>query len=52
MLMRGQVQASIQFLKLLITDCDKFNGVTVFPGTHLHGLYPVKIEQLTIKRSV
>ena len=37
------------FLKLLITDCDKFNGVTVFPGTHLHGLYPVKNRTIDYK---
>jgi ectoine hydroxylase-related dioxygenase (phytanoyl-CoA dioxygenase family) len=30
------------FLKLFITDCDLYNGITVYPGTHLHGLYPVK----------
>ena len=37
------------FLKLLITDCDKYNGVTVFPGTHLHGLYPVKNRTIDYK---
>ena len=37
------------FLKLLITDCDKFNGITVFPGTHLHGLYPVKNRTIDYK---
>lgn len=37
------------FLKLLITECDKYNGITVFPGTHLHGLYPVKNRTIDYK---
>ena len=39
------------FLKVFLTDCDNYNGMTVFPGTHLHGLYPVKIELLIFQRS-
>jgi len=37
------------FLKLLLTDCDNYNGVTVYPGTHLHGLYPVKNRTIDYK---
>ena len=37
------------FCKILLTDCDNFNGVTVYPGTHLHGLYPVKNRSINYK---
>ena len=30
------------FVKLLLTDVDKHNGITVYPGTNLQGLLPVK----------
>ena len=30
------------FVKLFLTDVDKFNSVTMYPGTNLQGLLPVK----------
>lgn len=30
------------FVKLFLTDVDQFNGVTMYPGTNLQGLLPVK----------
>ena len=26
----------------MLTDADQYNSITVYPGTHLHGVYPVK----------
>lgn len=40
------------FLKVFLTDCDEYNGMTVFPGTHLHGLYPVKNRTLNLPEGV
>ena len=40
------------FLKIFLTDCDKYNGMTVFPGTHLHGLYPVKNRTLHLPEGI
>jgi hypothetical protein len=40
------------FLKIFLTDCDQYNGMTVFPGTHLHGLYPVKNRTLNLPEGV
>lgn len=30
------------FVKLFLTDVDKFNGITMYPGSNLQGLLPVK----------
>jgi ectoine hydroxylase-related dioxygenase (phytanoyl-CoA dioxygenase family) len=40
------------FLKIYLTDCDDYNGMTVFPGTHLHGLYPVKNRTLHLSDDI
>ena len=40
------------FVKVFLSDCDKFNGITVFPGTHLHGLYPVRNRTLNLPENV
>ena len=40
------------FVKLFLTDCDDYNGMSVYPGTHLHGLYPVKNRTLNLPDNV
>ena len=40
------------FLKIFLTDCDNYNGMTVFPGTHLHGLYPVRNRTLDLPEGI
>ena len=40
------------FVKLFLTDCDDYNGMSVYPGTHLHGLYPVKNRTLNLPNNV
>ena len=30
------------FAKTFFTDCDQYNGVTVYPGSHLQGMLPVR----------
>lgn len=40
------------FLKVFLTDCDKYNGMSVYPGTHLHGLYPVRNRTLDLPKDV
>lgn len=30
------------FAKVFLTDCDKYNGITVSPGSHLQGMIPVR----------
>lgn len=30
------------FVKTFFTDCDKYNGITVYPGSHLQGDIPVR----------
>lgn len=37
------------FCKVFLTDCDKYNGVTVFPGSHLQGQWPVRNRLLGVK---
>ena len=36
------------FVKVFLTNCDKYNGMSVYPGTHLHGLYPVRNRSLDL----
>ncbi len=40
------------FVKVFLTDCDDFNGMSVYPGTHLHGLYPVKNRSLNLPHNI
>lgn len=37
------------FVKTFFTDCDKYNGMTVCPGSHLQGLLPVRNRALDTK---
>lgn len=30
------------FVKTFFTDCDQYNGITVYPGSHLQGMLPVR----------
>lgn len=40
------------FVKIFFTDCDNYNGLTLYPGTHLHGLYPVKNRGLNLPNDI
>ena len=40
------------FVKVFLTNCDKYNGMSVYPGTHLHGLYPVRNRSLDLPTGV
>lgn len=40
------------FLKVFLTNCDDYNGMSVYPGTHLHGLYPVKNRTLDLPTNI
>jgi ectoine hydroxylase-related dioxygenase (phytanoyl-CoA dioxygenase family) len=37
------------FAKVFLTDCDKWNGVTVYPESHLQGMLPVRNRKLAVK---
>ena len=34
------------FAKVFLTDCDKYNGISVCPGSHLQGMLPVRNRKL------
>lgn len=34
------------FAKVFLTDCDEYNGVTVYPGSHLQGQLPVRNREV------
>jgi hypothetical protein len=37
------------FAKVFLTDCDRYNGVTVYPGSHLQGMLPVRNRKVGVK---
>lgn len=37
------------FAKVFLTDCDKHNGITVCPGSHLQGMLPVRNRAVDAK---
>lgn len=39
------------FAKVFLTDCDRHNGITVCPGSHLQGMLPVRNRKLAIRSS-
>lgn len=37
------------FAKVFLTDCDRYNGVTMYAGSHLQGMLPVRNRKLAVK---
>lgn len=37
------------FAKFFLTDSDRYNGVTVYPGSHLQGMLPVRNRAVAVK---
>lgn len=37
------------FVKTFFTDCDRYNGITVYPGSHLQGMWPVRNRALGVR---
>ena len=37
------------FVKFFLTDCDKYNGVTMYDGSHLQGMIPVRNRAPAVK---
>ena len=37
------------FAKFFLTDSDRYNGITVYPGSHLQGMLPVRNRAVAVK---